>query len=83
MWLRSQDKTKLVNLKEIQYITISKSYGSKDGEGNKLNSAIVIQYSQSSVISMGLYKNIEDAMRIMGEIEKFLENNEEKVFQMP
>lgn len=83
MWLRSQDKTKLVNLRNIEHITISKSYGSKDNDGNKLNSAIVIQYSPSSVTSMGLYKNTEDAMRIMGEIEKFLENNEENVFQMP
>lgn len=83
MWLRSQDKTKLINLRNIEHITISKSYGSKDSSGNKLNSAIVIQQSPSSITSIGLYKNIEDSMQVMGEIQNFIENGESKVFQMP
>ena len=81
MWLRTQDKTKLINLREVQYITISKSYGSKDGDGNNLNSAIVINYP--TAISLGLYQNVEESMRVMSEIERFIQNDEEKVFQMP
>lgn len=83
MWLRSQDKTKLLNLDRAQQIALSKSYGSKDSNGNKLNSAIVLQHENTAVVSIGLYKDIEEAMSVMEQITKFMENGQEAVFQMP
>lgn len=83
MWLRTQDKTKLINLRDIQYITISKSYGSKDNDGNKLNSAIVAQCSSTNTVSLGLYQSVEDSMSVMEQIESCIENDESEVFHMP
>ncbi len=83
MWLRSQDKTKLINLRNVENIGIAKSYGGKDGEGNKLNAAIVIQSSPSNAQSVGLYRNTETAMDILRKLEDFISSEQEKVFQMP
>lgn len=86
MWLISQNKSKLINLTEIQYITLSKSYGSKDKDGNHLKSAIVVQFSpntSTNVVSIGLYKNDEEAISVIEKIYTFIDNDEGKVFHMP
>ena len=83
MWIRSQDRTKLYNLHNAQAITISKSYGSRDREGNKLNSAIVLQYTSTSVVSLGLYSCENDCVRIIDDIARAMSEHENEIFEMP
>ena len=52
MWIRTQDKTKIVNTDHVQIMTTSKSYGVQDSDGKALTSAIIFQPIQGSVISM-------------------------------
>ena len=83
MWVRTQDKTKIVNTDHIQYMTTSKSYGSKDSAGKALCSAIIFQPVQGSVISMGLYHDIYEAQEIMDKILEFLSSGDSRIFEMP
>lgn len=83
MWIRTQDKTKIVNTDHIQLMTTSKSYGSKDSEGKLLTTAIIFQPSQGSVISMGLYHDIYESQEIMDKIMEFIASGEKNTFQMP
>ncbi len=83
MWIRTQDKSKIINMGHIQYITISKSYGSKDSDGKQLSSAIIFQPSQGSVISMGLYHDIYEAQEIMDKLMELLSSDTATIFQMP
>ncbi len=83
MWIRSQDKTKLLNLNNAQMLTISKSYGSRDRDGNALKSAIVLQYTSTMSVSLGLYKDSDEAIGIIKNIVDFMENNNKTIFEMP
>lgn len=79
MWIRSQDKMKLYNLDKAGFIRISKSYGSKDKNGNKLTAAIVLENSTS----LGLYNTETDALNVINSIERFISEGVNNVFQMP
>ena len=59
MWIITQDKTKIVNTDHVQIMTTSKSYGVQDADGKALTSAIIFQPIQGSVISMGVYHDID------------------------
>lgn len=83
MWIRSQDKTKLYNLHNAQSLMISKSYGSRDREGNKLNSAIVLQHTSTNAVSLGLYACENDCIRILDDIARFMSEHNSEIFEMP
>ena len=83
MWIRTQDKTKIVNTDHVQIITTSKSYGVQDKDGNALTSAIIFQPVQGSVVSMGVYHDVDESYEIMGKIMDFIASGEKTTFQMP
>jgi hypothetical protein len=83
MWIRTQDKTKIVNTDHVQLITTSKSYGSKDSKGEALTSAIIFQPIHGSVISMGLYHDIYESREVMDKIMEYIASGKENTFQMP
>ena len=83
MWIRTQDKTKIVNTDHVQFMTTSKSYGSKDSKGEALTSAIIFQPVQGSVISMGLYHDIYESQEVMDKIMEHIASGKTGTFQMP
>lgn len=83
MWIKTQDKTKIVNTDHVQFMTTSKSYGSKDNDGKPLCSAIIFQPVQGSVISMGLYHDIYEAEEVMKQVVEFLSSGDRNIFEMP
>ena len=83
MWIRTQDKTKIVNTDHVQIMTTSKSYGVQDSDGKALTSAIIFQPIQGSVISMGIYHDIDESYAIMDKIMDFIASGEKTAFQMP
>ena len=83
MWIRTQDKSKIVNTDHVQIITTSKSYGVQDKDGKALTSAIIFQPVQGSVISMGVYHDIYESREIMDKIMDYIASGEKTTFQMP
>lgn len=84
MWISTQDKTKLINTALIQLITLSKSYGSRDAYGKKLETAITAQFTSSNAgVSLGLYHNDNEAKTIIEQITNAIADNSVSVFQMP
>lgn len=83
MWVRSQDKDKLVNVNsfEIDKFVKDGNYIYDVSEKQFLNNDYYIYSSETGII--GIYKSRERALEVLDEIQAYLENNYLSINDMP
>ena len=83
MWVRSQDKDKLVNVNsfEIDKFVKDGNYIYDVSEKQFLNNDYYIYSSETGII--GIYKSRERALEVLNEIQAYLENNYLSINDMP
>ena len=81
MWIRSQDKIRLVNVKGC-YIYNTSSF--KDDTQEYRVAGLISEPSvEGTHWILGVYKTKEKAMKVLDEIENRIISSESGVFQMP
>lgn len=78
MWIRTQDKKELVNI--IRFTISNAIGGSKKGviRGKYAGDTL---FSDNSV-SLGTYSTVEDAKRELDDIERFIKENPNGIYEM-
>lgn len=74
MWVRSQNKSALVNCDNF----CIKSEIAYDGTYYEIKSSV-----NDKIYTLGVYSYKEDVLEVMNEIQDLINNNSKKVYQMP
>ena len=79
MWVRTQNKKELVNIIRFE---ITAAYGDKQNKAAVIGRFAPDGFLTSNVISLGLYPTKEAAIAEIDEIEKYILNNPNGVYNM-
>lgn len=92
MWIRSQFKETLVDIKDIRVIPKSAAYNPEDFIGNgewtvqgvQAVTSIDVKKPLTSCVNLGMYSTREKAIKILDDIQNFLVRSDIRdVYQMP